>query len=69
MGQGVSLTHERFLVGRFSVYNLVEHPDRASSLFLLNLRLPFFLQFAKKWTQALFLGGREVIFLAEVPVL
>ena len=67
-GRGASQAHERLLGGRFPVKNVVEHPDRASSLLLLSLRLPLFPQFAKKLRQALFPCGGKLILLTKVQI-
>ena len=67
-GRGASQVHGRLSGGRFSVKNLVEHPDRTSSLFLLSLRLPLFPQLVKKFTQTLFPCGGKLILLTKVQI-
>jgi hypothetical protein len=49
--------------------NLVEEPDRASSLLLLSLRLPLFFRLTKKLGEALPVLGGKVISLTEVQVI
>ncbi len=59
----------RHLLGEwFFAKNLVEQPNRGSSLLLLGLRLPFFLQFAQKMWQAFSLCSREVVLITKVQL-
>ena len=67
-GRGASLAHGRLLGARFFVKNIVEHPDRASNLLLLSLRLPLFPQLAKKLRQALFPCDGKLILLTKVQI-
>jgi len=67
-GRAASLAHGRLSGGSFFLNKLVEHPDSASSLLLLSLRLPLFPQLGKKLRQALFLCGLKLIFCTKVQV-
>ena len=60
-----SLGRGQLLGGRFFAKNLVEQPNRGSSLLLLGLCLPFFLQLAQKMWQAFSLCSRKVVLITK----
>ena len=67
-GRPASLAHGRLPGERFFVNDLVEKGDRASSLLLRRLGLPFPLHLAHKVRQLLALCSKEVVFRAEVEL-